>query len=348
MELLDVPDPRPEQGEVLLRVGAAAVCGSDVARYAWTRNYEAGGAKAMGADLPRIMGHEFAGTVEELGPGVTSLAVGDRVVVQNILACSRCAECDRGLPNLCRERRTLGVHRDGGYAELVVVPERNATPMPDGMDMHLAAGLQPFAVATYAVQRADLRPGDRILVWGLGPIGLAVILAARLRGVETALALDRVPVRLVGAGRMGIPAADAGDGDPAGVVERAIGRRSVDAVFEAAGAPEVIPASLPILRKDRPMILIGNLRANVDADLMPLIMDQQRLVGTRSYSLEAWSIALRTVQASGFAGTLGDVVGLDEAIDRFELAVASVERPFAIVPDRAGSAPRPTWKEVQP
>lgn len=332
LELLRVPDPVPGPSEVLLRVEAAGVCGSDVARYVWTRNYEAGGAKAMTQNLPRIMGHEFAGTVVEVGADVQRVQVGDHVGVQNVLGCGRCEACQRGMPNVCAERRTIGVHRDGGYAERCAVPEANITPMPEGMSFHLAAAWQPFAVATNAVELAELRAGDRVLVWGLGTIGLAAIFAARLRGAEVALGVDKNPVRLAEAEALGIPTIAVDDGNLAAAVRERLGPRSVDAVFEAAGSQAAIEASLPLLRKSRPMVLIGNLRDRVSADLMPLIMDQQRLIGSRSCSLDIWDLAVRTIGPSGFEATLGDEVGLGEAIPRFEAAAAGKGRPFTIVP----------------
>jgi threonine dehydrogenase-like Zn-dependent dehydrogenase len=332
LDLVEVPDPVAGPGEVLLRVEAAGVCGSDVARYVWTRNYEAGAAKAMTEDLPRVMGHEFSGQVVAVGPDVETATVGDRVAVMNILGCGRCDACHRGMPNVCARRRTIGVHRDGGYAELCAVPEANITPIADDMGYHLAAALQPFAVATNAVTQGDLEPGDRILVWGLGPIGLGVIFAARLRGAELALGVDVNPVRLAEAEALGLPTFDASGGDVAPRLVDRLGRRSVGAVFEAAGAQEAIEWSLPVLQKRRTMVLIGNLRDRVDADLMPLIMDQQRLVGSRSNSLAVWDVAVRTIVRSGFEQTLGDEVGLDEAIERFELAAAGQGRPFTIVP----------------
>ena len=106
-------------------------------------------------------------------------------------------------------------------------------------------------------------------------------------------------------------------------------------MFEAAGVQAAIEASLPALRKSRPMVLIGNLRDRVDADLMPLIMDQQRLIGSRSYSMAIWDLAVRTIAASGFERTLGDEVGLEEALERFERAAAGDGRPFTILPNLA-------------
>lgn len=332
LELAEVPDPVPASDEVLVQVSAAGVCGSDVARYVWTRNYEAGAAKAMTDDLPRIMGHEFAGRVVAIGSEVRAARVGDRVGVMNILSCHRCEACHRGMPNTCVDRRTIGVHRDGGYAELCAVPETNITPIEPDMSDHLAAALQPFAVATNAVAQAELEPGDRIVVWGLGAIGLAAIFAAKLCGADVALGIDRNPIRLAEAEALGIPTLDTSGSDPGGSLVERLGRRSVDAVFEAAGVPETIEWSLPVLRKRRAMVLIGNLRDRVDADLMPLIMDQQRLVGSRSYSLAIWDRAVRTIARSGYQQTLGDEVGLDEAIDRFEAAAAGQGRPFTVIP----------------
>ncbi len=333
MDLMDVPDPVAGPGEVVIRVEAAGVCGSDIARYVWTRNHEPGAAKDMSKDLPRILGHEYAGVVVEVGSGVSSSRVGERIAVQNVLGCSACRECDAGMPNLCRVRKTLGVHRDGGYAQFASLPEANLTPIPDDMDFHVAASVTPFAVSSNAVSLAELEPGDGIVIWGLGPIGVAVALAARLRGAEVILGIDRNPVRLAEAEELGIPTLDTSIGDPAALLLERLGPRAADAVFEAAGLADAIRWSLPILRKRRPMVLIGNLKDHVQADLMSLVMDQQRLVGSRSYSLPIWRMALQTVTKTSFPKTLGEMVTFDEAIAAFEAAAAGTGRPFTILPN---------------
>jgi (R,R)-butanediol dehydrogenase/meso-butanediol dehydrogenase/diacetyl reductase len=279
------------------------------------------------------MGHKSSGIVAALGSGVTGFEVGDRIAIQNILGCGRCEACHRGMPNVCDYRRTIGVHRDGGYAELCAVPGANCVRIADDVSFHLGAALSPFAVCTNAVTLADLEPGHRILVWGLGPIGLGIVAAARVRGAEVALGIDINPVRLAEAEAFGVPTLDTSERDPAAAVAGALEPRSLDAVFEAAGLAEAIEASLPLLRKTRPILLVGNLKDRVDADLMPVMMDQQKILGSRSYSLAVYDLAVRTIAGSGYERTLGETVLLDEAIDRFEAAASGAGRAFSILPN---------------
>lgn len=339
LELAEVPEPRPGPGEVLVRVAVAAVCGSDVARYRWSRNYEAGAAKDMTRDLPRILGHEFSGIVDEGADGVPA---GSRVAIRNILGCGHCRSCVVGYASTCTRRRTIGVHTDGGYAEYAVVPAANCTVLDDGADLHLAAALQPFAIATHAVRKAELGPGATFAVWGLGPVGLGVVMAAALCGAVPIAAFDLDPGRVAEARSLGIPAFDPRETGPADV----LAPRSVDALVDAAGAGTVVIEQARALVHRGPVVLIGNLPANVDADLMPLIMAEQRILGVRSYSAPAWDQAVRTVAATPFHRTLGDEVPLGPAaLERFELAANGGGRPFAVVParntaHRAGAADR--------
>ena len=333
LDLREVAEPDPGPGEVVIAVGAAAVCGSDVARYEWAEPYWSGNAKDMTRDLPRVLGHEFAGTVVGLGLGVNEDLDGQRVAVRNILGCGNCVNCCQGSENACHSRRTIGVHIDGGYAERVVVPARNCTPIGGSINFHLAASLQPFAVATHAIARFGPVPGDAIAVWGLGPIGVACCLAARLRGVEVAAAFDTNEERVEAARAIGITAlvSDA-QGAAAQSLADSVAVRSLDALVDCAGVPTELFASRAALRKRGAMVLVGNVRRTVEVDLLPLIMDEQRLLGSRSYSNASWDIAVRTLGRSGFQASLGDEVGLDEALERFALAAAGRGRPFTIVP----------------
>ncbi|WP_162605454.1 zinc-dependent alcohol dehydrogenase [Jiangella ureilytica] len=345
LELSDVPVPRPGPGEVLVRVAVAAVCGSDVARYRWSRNYEAGAAKDMTRDLPRILGHEFSGTIADVGPDAPpDLPAGTRVAIRNILGCGRCRSCVVGYASTCTRRRTIGVHTDGGYAEYAVVPAANCTVLDDGFDLHLAAALQPFAIATHAVDKAGLTPGATFAVWGLGPVGLGVVMAAALCGAAAVAAFDLNPERVAEARALGVPAYDPRETAP----ESVLAPRSAEALFDAAGAGAAVLEQAGTLVQRGPVVLIGNLPGRVDAELMPLIMAEQRILGVRSYSAPAWDRAVRTVASTPFHRTLGDEVPLGPAaLERFELAASGGGRPFAVVPGsarnraaRAGAADR--------
>lgn len=328
LELREVEVPRPAPGHALVRVAAAAVCGSDLARYRWDRHYAAGGAKDMTRDLPRVLGHEFAGTAEEgYADEAITISAGQPVAVRNVVGCGRCRSCEDGYASTCVRRRTIGVHVDGGYADFALVPAASCTLLPEDMDLHLAAALQPFAVATHVVRRAGIGPGSRVAVWGLGQIGLGVVLAARLAGAVVVAAFDINRTRLEDAAAQGIPAFDAREG-----VDQVLAHRSVDAMVDAAGAAEQVISSSRSLVTRGAIVLVGNLPARQDVDLMPLVMDEQRVLGCRSYSAAAWDQAVRTVAVSGFERTLGDVVALDDAVDRFETAARGDGRPFAVVP----------------
>jgi threonine dehydrogenase-like Zn-dependent dehydrogenase len=225
------------------------------------------------------------------------------------------------------------VHSDGGYAEQVVVPEHNCSRLPDSVDFHVAAGVGTFAIATHAVAMAGLEPGERIVIWGAGPVGLSTLLAAQLRGIESALVIDLVAERLSVARELGADTLDVSGGDAATLLLDKLGPRSAEAVFEAAGAPESVAASLPVLRKRRPMVLVGNMGTPSTLDLMPLIMDEQRLLGSRAKSLASWRLALETIGRTAFARTLGRDVELSRALPEFEAAASGQAGPFTIVPD---------------
>src|SRR5918912_753059 len=166
--------PRPGPGQVLIEIGAASVCGSDLPIWHW--------APAFHPILkpPRILGHEFAGRIVELGPDVAGWAVGDRVISESILGCGACPRCRQGRANICDNFEVRGVHRDGGMAEYAVAEQRLLHRLPDSLPFERAALVEPLSVATHAVlARSGIQAGDRALVLGPGPIGQLVAQVAR-------------------------------------------------------------------------------------------------------------------------------------------------------------------------
>lgn len=185
----DVAEPRAGKGMVKLRNAYAGICGSDLHVYFspessgmdYTRPHPVTGSMA-----PQILGHEFSGTVAELGEGVTNLAAGDRVSVWPIYYCGECAACEKGLYNVCRKIGFHGLTSDGGgMAKYTTVPADRLHKLPRNVDLRMGALVEPMAVSWHAVERGRIEAGQTALVSGAGPIGIGVWFALRARGVET-------------------------------------------------------------------------------------------------------------------------------------------------------------------
>jgi L-iditol 2-dehydrogenase len=227
-----VPVPRPEPGELLLRVGAALTCGTDLKTY--HRGYHA---KML--SLPTLFGHEVAGTVHETGQGVTTFAPGDRVVALNSAPCDHCYWCRRGQENLCDDL----LFNNGAYAEFIRIParivEKNTLLLPDSMPFEHAALTEPLACVIRGLEECAARPGDTLAVIGAGPIGLLFIHAAALAGLRV-IAVVKHRQQAATAAELG--AADVLEigslPDPIDAV-RALtpGHRGVDIAVEAVAQP---------------------------------------------------------------------------------------------------------------
>ncbi|BBL79035.1 iditol 2-dehydrogenase [Rubrobacter xylanophilus] len=248
----DVPVPEPGPGEVLLRVAACGVCGSDVHAFRSDPGFE-------WIRTPVALGHEFSGTVEALGAGVERVASGDRVVAVAIQGCGRCELCIAGLTQLCPDRVAVGLSRDGGMAEYAVMPEEHLVPIPEGLDLTLAALCEPLAVAVRAVDvRARVEPRQRVVVSGPGPIGTLCALVARLRGAEvllTGIGQD-AEVRLPAAERAGIRAANLSEAPLEEHLRDAFGGPP-DVWIESSGSVRALESALESVRAGGTVVVVG-------------------------------------------------------------------------------------------
>jgi L-iditol 2-dehydrogenase len=195
VRVVDQPTPRPGPEDVILRVDANAICGSDLAAYRGVHSR---------IRPPTILGHEFAGTVVEFGTAVRSVALGRRVAAEPNIACGVCRYCRRGFPNVCVDYLVIGedISRPGACAEYVKVPAGQLYPLPDHVSSAEGALVQPFAIAHRGVDRGQVRADQTVLIFGAGPIGLAAMRIARQRGART-IVVDVLPYRLDVARRLG-------------------------------------------------------------------------------------------------------------------------------------------------
>jgi L-iditol 2-dehydrogenase len=273
----DVPRPALQPDEVLVRVRACGICGSDVH----------GMDGSTGRRIPPlIMGHEGAGEIAEAGPAVRGWKPGDRVTFDSTVYCGRCWHCLRGEVNLCDERRVLGVscaefRRDGAFAEFVAVPARILHRLPDSLSFEQAAMVEAVSVAVHAVKRTPLGTDPSVAVLGAGMIGSLVIQVLRAAGCRQIIAIDLDGDRLELALRLGATAVARADSPGvAGEVRRFGHGRGVDAAFDVVGLSGTVGTAVGFVRKGGSVTLVGNSEPRADLPLQSVVTRQITLIGT--------------------------------------------------------------------
>ena len=256
VEALPHPGP-PGPGQALLRVTAVGICGSDLHTYKDARI----GDTALAA--PLILGHEFAGVVEAVGPDALDghfqpLEPGARVAVDPAQPCGRCEMCEQGHPNLCRRLHFCGLYPDpGSLCQWMHMPAHTCFPVPDSLSDPEAALLEPLGVAIHAVDLARIRVADSLAILGAGPIGLLILQLAKLSGADPVFVTDKFPWRLKLAERYGGIPISCDQGDPVVEVLAATGGRGVDVVLEAAWADHSVQQALEMVRLGGRVVLVG-------------------------------------------------------------------------------------------
>lgn len=251
----DYPEPAaPKSGEVLLRIEAASLCGTDRELYEWTAS-----AQAFRAELPVVQGHEGSGTVLAVGEGVDNLQVGQLVALESHLVCGTCYPCRTGQANLCANTRILGMHHPGLFAEQVVVPADICVPVPDGVPARHAALLESLGVGLHAIQRADYAVAGRsVLVSGCGPVGLAIIQMAKAMGATAIVAIEPNAFRRGMAERMGATAIDAGASAIEALRGLGTGRDLFDVAFEVSGYPPAVGNLAAVTQYGGTVVCVGH------------------------------------------------------------------------------------------
>ena len=272
-ELIERPAPTPGRGEVLLRVDAASICGTDLHLFNWDEW------AAENLAPPRVLGHELAGTVIEVGPEVSRVREGDLVGVESHIFDWTCAQCRRGDMHLCRNLRVIGVHTDGGFAERVVIPEANAIES-NGLDPAVVALQEPMGNAVHAAFVEPIE-GRTVLVTGCGPIGLCAVGIAKAAGAALVVATDTEPFRLELARTMGADIAlDGADPAAEGTIRDATGGDGVEVVLEMSGAPPALDSALRVITRGGRISLLGIFGEPPTVDLSErVIMQGLRLYG---------------------------------------------------------------------
>jgi L-iditol 2-dehydrogenase len=278
LEFVDFPDPKPAEDEVLLRIRACGICGSDI--HGWDGST---GRRRP----PLIMGHEASGEVVAAGPRAQSWKAGDRVTFDSTIYCGTCRFCRAGQVNLCENRRVVGVapvefKQHGAFAELVAVPGRILYRLPDALPFDQAAMVEPVSIAVHAVQRTKITPGGTAVVIGSGMIGLLVIQALKWAGAKQIVAVDLADNRLALARQLGAThALNSGTTDVAAEVAKITDGLGADVSFEVVGFTATLNLALAVVKRGGACVLVGNLSPKTqDFPLQSAITKELTILGS--------------------------------------------------------------------
>ncbi|MCL5110056.1 MAG: NAD(P)-dependent alcohol dehydrogenase [Chloroflexi bacterium] len=280
LRLEERPRPAPAPGEVLVQIKAVGICGSDM------HLYEEGRIGNTVLEQPVVLGHEAAGEVVELGSGVTSLKVGDRVAMEPGIPCRQCAYCKRGEYHLCPDVKFHGVPgNDGYFAEYATIPADFAFKLPANLDYVQGAMLEPLAVGLQAATEGEVRPGQSVAILGSGPIGLAALQASLVHGATNVIVVDVVEKRLEMAKELGAShVVNAAHTPAVQEIARLTGGLGADVVLETAGAVPTIQQTLYAARRGGVVVLVGIAsQANVPLDVVRIVRSRMQVRGCFRY-----------------------------------------------------------------
>lgn len=330
VEVQDVAVPEVTDTDILVKVKAASVCGSDVHVFEWTPSYE-------WMLLPVILGHEFSGEVVTVGSKVKTVAVGDRITAMPGMSCSRCSYCQVGKPDLCKSRISLGLAGDGAFAEYIRLTAAATTfKLPPTLSYEAASLTEPLSVVLRAVDLATLRVGQTAAVLGPGPIGLLTTQIVKHSGVSLLIVAGAGvdTKRLAIARELGADLTiDVTKDDP---VKKAmeLTRNGFDIVLEASGNPKSVPQALAMVKPGGKVILIGIHPAPGEIPTTDVVRRSKSIIGAYGYDVDIWKRAL-TLLNNGMVRVepmITHRLPLSEANHGFELLVNKEATKVIFIP----------------
>jgi len=315
----DLPVPEPGENDVLVKVKAAAICGSDRHNVDWDEY------AANRFPVPMVFGHEFSGEVVKIGSGVKDLKVGDRIAGETHIPCNDCYMCASNGRHNCAKMKLIGLHIPGSFAEYISIPEDCAYKFDDSLSYEHAAMLEPMGVAVHALTVADVKDQD-VVIYGAGPIGLMAVGAAKALGAKMVISVDRHEARLAVANTMGADAiVNGNECDPVEAVFKLTGGKGADIVIEYAGSLSAIYLGFDMLRKSGKLIAVGVPPEKVNFDWTRTIVQKETTVigvfGRLMY--ETWEECDRILKTTDFS--MEPVVGGIYPLEDFMVAYDAIK-----------------------
>ena len=326
----EVPIPAVVEHDVLVRVMAAGICHSDV-------HYRAG--KSPVGILPQTLGHEVAGVIEKVGTGVSNDRVGERVSLHYLLTCGDCDYCRQGREQFCVTGTMIGKHRDGGYAEYIAVPARNAVTLPDAVSFEQGAVLMcSTSTSFHALRKARLSAGETVAVFGAGGLGMSAIQLAYAMGASAVFAIDISPQKLATAETYGALPVDASACDPVETLHQKTRGKGVDVSLEVIGLPETMQQAVRCLGVFGRAALAGIAESPFEVDsYQELLGKEAEIIGCSDHLIEELPILLEFLRQGriDLSHVITDSVSLDadainkvlEELEQFKGQVRTVIKP---------------------
>ncbi|MGQ4891549.1 MAG: zinc-dependent alcohol dehydrogenase [Candidatus Njordarchaeia archaeon] len=271
-EVKDVPVPQVGENDVLIRVMSAGICGTDLAIYKGSYRIE----------LPRILGHEFAGVVEKVGENVEGLDVGERVTSEINVTCGKCYYCTHGMRTHCIHRKAIGISRDGAFAEYVVVPAENVHRLPQNIDFDQGTFVEPLAAAIQTFEMTPINKGNTVAIYGSGKMGLLILQVAKVFGAGKVIVIGRTNSKLELAKSLGADdVINVENVDPVKAVREETGGIGADIVVEATGNPTVLNNAIRMTRSRGIISVKSTHGLNVSLNLTEIVVRELRIQGSR-------------------------------------------------------------------
>ncbi|WP_078427090.1 2,3-butanediol dehydrogenase [Alkalihalobacterium alkalinitrilicum] len=279
----EIEEPILRPGQVKVKVEWCGICGSDLHAYQHGVGVQENKLHPLtGQKAPLILGHEFSGTIIEVENCNRNVKVGDRVAIEPLLFCRNCRYCHQGKYNLCDSYGFLGLHGNGGFADFVVVSEEMIHKLPDNVSLEEGALIEPTAVVLQAVKESSIKLGDLIAIFGVGPIGLLTVIAAKAAGASTIIAIDISEERLELAKGMGADfVINASEENVVKTILSTYGR--VDVVYEASGVQESFFNAITVLKKGGEMMVVSLSAEPIQVNMLQFLTKEINLKGSLAY-----------------------------------------------------------------
>lgn len=312
----DIPDTPLGDDEIRIKVAYCGICGTDLHIFK--------GHMDARVRAPQAVGHEISGTVAEVGKNVSDFRINQKVTVRPLDNCGKCNTCEAGFTHICEKLRFLGIETAGGFAQYWTVPARLVHHLPETLPLKLAALVEPLAVACHDVRRAELKPGDKVIVNGGGPIGMLIALCARAAGGMVTIS-EINEKRLALAHSLGFETVNPLQTDLVAKIRSETGGSGADIVFEVSGSEAGAKVMTELARPCGTIVMVAIFAKPVPVDLHKFFWKELRMVGARVYEYEDYEKAIRLVadKALPLESLISSVFPLNQLQNAFEYLTAS-------------------------